>query len=1262
MAPLPNPIDVTSLVAHPGDAASQNRDAALAALNKEINQHLTQQGQASYLDKAVSWVTSPFHHEDATLQSAQQIYQKAIKDKSVSAADIKTATADDARATGLNQNIDQIGSELLKTGALFMRGRVGLAASLVTYGLSQTKANDSFGNQATDFALGGLKGSLMQGLFTKIGNTQMNFAAKGVIMGTTSRSLDLGLTRSTWTDPKTGEASLAHGLTTMQQGALNKSALISDVAVFGVASGLSVAANRLTAGALERNKVLATSFTGATFGLTGGAYNEYQRQQKQNEKFDLTKIIGAAVLHGTVDGIAAIPGGIQGAAAMRVGHNDATSNQGQTRTQSDLQTRFQPGDRSAGSGINTAESLALPSLSGVKSAFAPELPASRQFALEPLKPVSEHPDVTAAKAAVSESGQNAVGGAEKPASSTAQSDVTIFSALKQTPPEGRLAVWQQQVKADRSGNLAASSNAIDLLPAGDKLAAVEHVLKTAPESARFLVKSVDPSQLPELTSSIISNTSGPERTNLLNRIYVGDATPAVAESTIKAASSLTGPDLDVVRSWFRDLPEPPTEWTASRAATPVRDGIAANLDPQYLGKLLFEGRENGVDVAKLSQEDPQLVRKLAKVTDIADGDHMENVAKVVAKWQSSGSLEASTRSAIDLASGAKNGVGVEALPDVLTELAAKSSPAEVSRMLEQLRQSAISGSGTKGGGDQTQVWLAATTAARVGKINGNASMAESTFFKPVVDALSDQNLDYNWRSGTARTLSNLERTGDLPEGAINVPELRMPAITNLSDGQKTELRSQSEAALRGDKPLSSLIGDGPLGKLFPQVFGAHEQGGIVDRPQHEGHDYPVDQHTENVLKNVRENPLFAGLSEKDQTNLLWASLLHDVAKRPGIVDPGHEANSANVGWGVLKTLGYSPARIARITNLISSHLDVGFQPENPTAAKLSNPDYIDQAAVKYNHPAAVTQLRILNEADIRSVKANGALWSEDIGGQLNDLSKAVAARSHELSSGKVPVLTSDLPQRSGLFNAPDNYAVLGHVTSHLEGNFFGKLPVLESPQYSLSGSLLTPENANLFDPNARMVPLFQGAPDAVSQAYHGSTGSGETTGWQGHVDLFKDWPSRSESYEMSSALEKPLSQLGFGNDKVSALDDFRKQLADYDSIDELIARTGANSPLSKGYREVVRSLTTDGEGNPISEENEIKLNNATLVGLGVYRHGQQVALDGASATDLAAVLRGSEAPDWLAQSVKPGDNVMTIPKSVWSQLHLRDLPIVVLDP
>lgn len=62
-----------------------------------------------------------------------------------------------------------------------------------------------------------------------------------------------------------------------------------------------------------------------------------------------------------------------------------------------------------------------------------------------------------------------------------------------------------------------------------------------------------------------------------------------------------------------------------------------------------------------------------------------------------------------------------------------------------------------------------------------------------------------------------------------MPDLRMGKFAELTPQEQAHMRESSEAALRDRASMEAMIGDGPLGRLMPTVFGFASEGGIVGR-------------------------------------------------------------------------------------------------------------------------------------------------------------------------------------------------------------------------------------------------------------------------------------------------------------------------------------------------------------------------------------------------------------------------------------------------
>ncbi|MBI4532416.1 MAG: HD domain-containing protein, partial [Candidatus Melainabacteria bacterium] len=475
------------------------------------------------------------------------------------------------------------------------------------------------------------------------------------------------------------------------------------------------------------------------------------------------------------------------------------------------------------------------------------------------------------------------------------------------------------------------------------------------------------------------------------------------------------------------------------------------------------------------------------------------------------------------------------------------------------------------------------------------------------------------------------------------------------------------SALLNHTALASLLGNGLLGKLLPAIFGQHSQGGIVGRPQHGGHEFPVDEHSLHVVNAVREHPDFASLSRKDQVNLLWAAFMHDIGKQAGRKDPDHEWASANLAWGVLRTLGYSPQRVQRIINLISRHGEMSFIPEHPSSERLKDEPHVQSLAVFYRHPSASKQLAILNEADIRSISHTNNHWSPEVQAQLKHISRTIGARSRQINQASVPLLTSQLPDRFGLVQMTGDYALLAHASPHIEGAFLEQLSTIESPEFSASTSLFTPNHRRLYYEDVPIVALVTAPQEHVSQAHRSNLGTGRGVDWKGHVELTTSWTEASREKDFVSELNTRVRRFGLtsgqnGNSSTEALHELWRRLSQFDTLDELQAQHGCNSEIYQAYQETVRALTTEENGRPLNQHNEVKLNNPTLVGLGILRRGRSVYFEGLESHELLQrLLNGQRPPTWLVtDSTKPEKAVVVSPQ-VWQAALQRNIPLVVLE-
>ncbi len=319
----------------------------------------------------------------------------------------------------------------------------------------------------------------------------------------------------------------------------------------------------------------------------------------------------------------------------------------------------------------------------------------------------------------------------------------------------------------------------------------------------------------------------------------------------------------------------------------------------------------------------------------------------------------------------------------MVEHGVKVAPEKVPELLHTLRSDVLNSLDLHGNKPihRSRLLLSLTLAHSFGKANPKAF--ETEFTGPVESALADSNLHYGRRLEASKAVGELQRAGFDSAAAIQMPELRMGKLKELSVPEQAAMRQSIEKALFNKDALKAMLGQGPLGRLMPSVFGEASEGGIVGRRQHQTHDFTLDRHLLEVVDRASKDPEFAKLLPKDQENLLWASLLHDVGKKENMVDFDHNRTSTSMAWGILRTLGYSDARIQRITDVMSKDAELSFNPDHPNSVKLANQKEMDNVVNSYRNPDALNMVAILNRADIKSVKADEAWFTPEVIAELD---------------------------------------------------------------------------------------------------------------------------------------------------------------------------------------------------------------------------------------------------------------------------------------
>ena len=304
---------------------------ALDLLRGEAQSHHNAADQKSYLARAVSFVTEPWHKSGEALNGVEtlstQIQSALAKGDKAGAARMaesaNEAVAKDFKAMKSESTIGSYGTQLLNTVGLFMPGKAGYLLAGGTHAADAARPAESIGLQMLDGGMGLSKGLLLKGSFDYIGQRNLGLAAQAVSMGVTARLGDQALTRDTYLDHKTGEYGAWTGISKTLGDTFAPKALASDVITFGLAKGLLGKVNSASGGALESSPFWSRVATGGAFGVSSGSVAEIDRQQQAGENFDVSKVVTRALLTGATDMVAAGPGGAMARAQAARGTDTA---------------------------------------------------------------------------------------------------------------------------------------------------------------------------------------------------------------------------------------------------------------------------------------------------------------------------------------------------------------------------------------------------------------------------------------------------------------------------------------------------------------------------------------------------------------------------------------------------------------------------------------------------------------------------------------------------------------------------------------------------------------------------------------------------------------------------------------------------------------------------------------------------------------------------------------------------------------------------
>lgn len=810
----------------------------------------------------------------------------------------------------------------------------------------------------------------------------------------------------------------------------------------------------------------------------------------------------------------------------------------------------------------------------------------------------------------------------------------VFEALAAIPDPGiKSAAWHDAFAKTGKSNGEAATKAIPDLPVEARSSALLRVMADVPnrELPRALA-SIPAVDLPQVQKAIAAMPPSETRASMakslpiyrLAELPLIDRIAAVQEIFKKAAES---PDVftpEALRHWWWHLlPEQGSkDISALQHDQPVREALAASLSEQQLASIIFA--EDPALGTRMAARCPEAVRSVARNFSMHSEASLSHLRQTAARYLESGSLLEATKTALELNEEAKTAID----PPVADLFGALSAGAERPALTESLVLLSQQVRDPNAGRAHADLAIAIAASMR----STNPALFDSQFLKPVERTIGDHNVHPQKRYELASELARLSREGRLGDATIRIPSSRTESETKLSAAQQALLRAEAEGALTDPARLKSLIESGKLAEAFPGTFEIN--AALAERMT-------------KLAGQMQGNPEFAKLAPIDQVNLMWAALIHESAAVKQQVGPHTSWGTAADAYSVLQGLGYPPERVQRIATLISRHTELAPGEANRVIA---DPAQAFELGLYYRHPEALRQIGILNQAKL--TLAGQAVG--DVQGKINAINAAIEAAQAGLALPQFPLLLSEIPAGFGLRSMPGDWRLLGHTSPYITSSFLRQLPLMESPHYAMSTSLLNPKHLYLYNPEARLVALITAPSENVVTAARGSF-TGTNVDW---ARVVRDSASLAEqsgpvARDVNAALGKLASTTPGAPRNLTELNSALAQTSNLSGLTE-------NSPLRKAVETVYRAMCTE-DGKPLKGHNEAKVVNPTFTGLGVIRGGRPVMLEGVQTPSvLAAMLGGEKPPSWVRAGALTPDAVV-IPEAVWRALLKRNKPIVTLD-
>lgn len=353
--------------------------------------------------------------------------------------------------------------------------------------------------------------------------------------------------------------------------------------------------------------------------------------------------------------------------------------------------------------------------------------------------------------------------------------------------------------------------------------------------------------------------------------------------------------------------------------------------------------------------------------------------------------------------------------------------------------------------------------------------------------------------------------------------------------------------------------------------------------------------------------------------------------------------------------GFTPVRAQRIVNMIRMH--------DLLAGEFSA-ESLNSLAVQFRVQTEQSKLEAMACALMQSGSGRFGELTPDV---VRQRMEQVRQRANELTRNAIPIVTTAVEPGYGLRELPADAVFTVHTSvpdaalgrNTVAESFVDHLAEMESPEYSMSTSVVTSAHKSFYLFGGRkpgVVAVVAAPPENVSQASNGDIASRtrHDVNWNAHVSDV-EWTA-----SQGSPARQLLFVMGLPEPVIRQFDAGMRDAWNKVAPHETAQQARQDSQSAEALANVVKLITNRGS-RPLHGHNEAKVNNPMLVGFGI-RPSKYVVFEDMQPADLSTLLKGRPQPEWLftEQPFRAfGEEVIVIPKSVWSLAAARDIPFFI---